>query len=223
MRDAMKTNEEIQREAQRMVVAGRSYRKEHRGVGGGVVPLPRVLVQLPDVQITRKADVAAPGSDTRLVNRHRHIEAAFDDDALIFRLMERETEAAGSTVATRSSDPVEVMVSRSGFDLLHAGYEMVEEDRLFERLAPYSERIEDREDRDPVDDREVAEVEAVLETHLLPPSDRLRMKADIVEFLEGRLEAGVFIAHAIDRQCAREGQRERHTQRHEHRLTINES
>jgi len=218
----MKTNEEIQREAQRMVMAGRRYGEEHRGVVGEVVPLPRVLVQLPDVQVTRKAEVAAPGSETRLVNRHRHIEAAFEDDALIFRLMERETEPANATVATRTGDPVEVMVSRSGFDLLHAGYEMVEEDRLFERLAPYSERIEERDARDPVDEHEVAEVEAVLETHLLPPSDRLRMKADIVEFLEGRLEAGVFIAHAIDRQCAREGQRQSRTQRHEHKLTINE-
>jgi hypothetical protein len=74
-----------------------------------------------------------------------------------------------------------------------------------------------------LDEREVAEVEAVLETHLLPPSDRLRMKADVVEFLEGRLDAGVFIAHAIDRLCAREGQRQGHAQRHELKLTINES
>ncbi len=219
----MKTNDEIQREAQRLVMLGRSYRDEHRGTASGVVPLPRVLVQLPDVQVTRKAEVAPPGSETRLVNRHRHIEAAFEDDALIFRLMERETEAPGAPVLARASDPTEVMVSRSGFDLLHAGYEMVEEDRLFERLAPYSERIEERDGRDPVDEREVAEVEAVLETHLLPPSDRLRMKADIVEFLEGRLEAGVFIAHAIDRQCAREGQRQGHAQHHELKLTINES
>ncbi len=219
----MKTNEEIQREAQRMVVAGRSYRDEHRGTAGEVVPLPRVLVQLPDVQVTRKPETGSPGSESQRVNRHRHIEAAFEDGALIFRLMERETAAGESATMVRAGEPTEVMVSRSGFDLLHAGYEMVEEDRLFERLAPYTERIEERDGRDPLDEREVAEVEAVLETHLLPPSDRLRMKADIVEFLEGRLEAGVFIAHAIDRLCAREGQRQGHAQRHELKLTINES
>lgn len=166
----MKTNEEIQREAQRMVVAGRSYRDEHRGDAGGVVPLPRVLVQLPDVQVTRKAETGSPGSESQLVNRHRHIEAAFEDDALIFRLMERETATGDAATLVRSGEPTEVMVSRSGFDLLHAGYEMVEEDRLFERLAPYSERIEERDGREPLDEREVAEVEAVLETHLLPPS-----------------------------------------------------
>ena len=51
-----------------------------------------------------------------------------------------------------------------------------------------------------IDDREVAEVETILETHLLPASDRMRTKAEIVEYLEGRLEPGVFIAHAIDRE-----------------------
>ena len=219
----MKTNEEIQREAQRMVVLGRSYRDEHRGTAGEGVPLPRVLVQLPDVQVTRKAETGSPASESQLVTRHRHIEAAFEDDALIFRLMERETATGDAATMVRASEPTEVMVSRSGFDLLHAGYEMVEEDRLFERLAPYAERIEKRDERNPVDEREVSEVEAVLEAHLLAPSDRLRMKADVVEFLEGRLEAGVFIAHAIDRLCAREGQRLGHAQHHELKLTINES
>jgi hypothetical protein len=187
------------------------------------VPLPRVLVQFPDVQVTRKPETGAPGSESQRVNRHRHIEAAFEDDALIFRLMVRETATGDAATVVRGGEPTEVMVSRSGFDLLHAGYEMVEEDRLFERLAPYTERIEERDGRDPLDEREVAEVEAVLETHLLPPSDRLRMKADVVEFLEGRLEAGVFIARAIDRLCAREVQRQGHAQRHELKLTINES
>ena len=43
------------------------------------------------------------------------------------------------------------------------------------------------------------------------------------EYLEGRMEPGVFIAHAIDRLCAREGQQQVQTQRHALRLTINES
>ena len=219
----MKTNEEIQREALRMVGLGRSYRDKYRGTAGEVVPLPRVLVQLPDVQVTRKAETNPPGSASQLVNRHRHIEAAIENDALIFRLMERETTVGDAATAVRSGEPTEVMVSRSGFDLLQAGYERVEEDRLFERLAPYAERMEEPDVCDPLDEREVAEVEAVLETHLLLPSDRLRMKADVVAFLEGRVETRVFIAHTIDRLCAREGQRQGHAHRHELKLTINES
>jgi hypothetical protein len=219
MRDVMKTNEEIQREAQRMLDLGRQYREQHRGASGEVVPLPRVLVQLPDVQVSRPA---VPGSDaeSRIVTRQRHIEAAIADDGMIYRLMERETELGA--VSGAQAEVSEVMVSRAGFDLLHAGYEMVEEDRLFELLTPYSERAENRSDGERIDDREVAEVETILETHLLPASDRMRTKAEIVEYLEGRLEPGVFIAHAIDRLCAREGQQQVQTQRHALRLTINE-
>lgn len=219
----MKTNEEIQREAQRMVVQGRQYRDEHRSISPGVVPLPRVLVQLPTVQITRQPDVISPASESRLVNRHRHVEAAFAGEALIYRLVEQETENTAPSAAAKTSEPTEVMVSRSGFDLLHAGYEMVEEDRLFERLAPFGGRMEERDSLEEANEREISEVERVVEAHLLPPSDRMRMKADIVEFLEGRLEPGIFISHAIDRLAAREGRRQAHVQHHELKLSITES
>jgi len=215
----MKTNEEIQHEAQRMIDLGRQYREQHRSGGGEVVPLPRVLVQLPDVQVSRPSGNAA---EARVVTRQRHIEAAMTDDGMIYRLMERETDLGAISAPGAQAEASEVMVSRAGFDLLHAGYEMVEEDRLFELLAPYSERAENRSDGETVDDREVAEVETILETHLLPASDRLRTKAEIFEYLEGRLEPGVFIAHAIDRLCAREGQRQAQTQHHAIRLTIDE-
>jgi hypothetical protein len=93
---------------------------------------------------------------------------------------------------------------------------MVEEDRMTELLAPYADRSEIAEGS--ADDRTVAEVEEILETGLLAESDRLQAKAEIIEFLEGRLEASTFIAHAIDRQCARESLHERQTQRHEMKL-----
>ncbi len=206
-----------------MAVLGHDYRDEHRGTSGKVVPLPRVLAQLPDVQVAHTAENGGQGSTPWLVIRHRHIEAEFEDDALIFRLIERESVAGDGTSPVRMRKAAEVMASPSGFDVLQAGYAMVEADRLLERLAPYAEPIAEQDGREPATEREVAEVEAIIENHLLPPSDRLRSKADIVEFLEGRLEAGVFITHAIDRLCAREGQRQGHTQRHELKLTINES
>lgn len=216
----MKTNEEIQREAQRMLDLGRQYQEEHRGAVSEVVPLPRVLVQFPDVQLSRPADNEA---GARVVTRQRHIEAAMAGDGLTYRLMERETEPGAASAPATQAEASEVMVSRAGFDLLHAGYEMVEEDRLFELLIPYSERAERRSGDEAADDREVTEVEALLETHLLPASDRLRSKAEIVEYLEGRLEPGVFIARTIDRLCAREGQSQVQNQRHAIRLTIDES
>jgi hypothetical protein len=89
-------------------------------------------------------------------------------------------------------------------------------------LEPYAERSEDPHCTEPADAPTVAEVEAILETNLLPHSDQIRTKAEITEFLEGRLEPSVFIAHAIERQCARDDWRESMTQRHEIKLTIDE-
>jgi hypothetical protein len=217
----MKTTEEIQREAQRMIVLGRQYRDEQRqaGVGAEIVPLPRVLVRLPDSQATIRPAGNAGAEGIQTINRQRHIEAAMEHDELVYRLMERESATTGAGSVVRESEPAILMVSRSGFDLLHTGYQLVEEDRLTEALAPYAGR---RDGDEPADERTIGEIEEVLETNLLAHSDRLRTKAEIVEFLEGRLEASAFIARAIDRQCARECRREAQTERHDMRIAVDE-
>ena len=115
----------------------------------------------------------------------------------------------------REGQPETVMFSRSGFDLLLAGYELVEEERLAEALAPYADRDELKSDPETV-----GKIEAILETSELPVADRMRAKAEIMDFLEGRLDANEFIEHAIDRQRLREVCAERQTQRSEMRLTI---
>jgi hypothetical protein len=131
-------------------------------------------------------------------------------------------ETTGSGRVVRDDAPLVVMFGESAFDTLRTGYELAEEERLAELLTPFAERSEDRDCSEPADGETVAEVEAILETNLLPPTDRLRTKAEIAEFLEGRLEASVFIAHAVERQCAREGRCERLAERHEIKLTIDE-
>ena len=143
-------------------------------------------------------------------------------DELVYRLMEQETEVTGSGRIVREAAPSVVMLGGSAFDALHTGYELAEEERLGELLTPYAERIEDREGSEPADGETVAEVEALLETDLLPLGDRIRTKAEIAEFLEGRLEPSAFIARAIERHCVRGDPRERLTERHEIKLTINE-
>jgi hypothetical protein len=137
--------------------------------------------------------------------------------------MEQEREMTGAGKIIRDDEPSVIMVSKSGFDLLHTGYELAEEDRLAELLTPYAEYAEDDPGEGPVDERSIAEVEEILETSLLSNSARLRARVEIVEFLEGRLEPSVFIEHAIDRQCAREGPREDQRRLQELRLTIGES
>lgn len=219
----MKTHNEIQHEAQRMIALGRSYRDEQRQLGHGptVVPLPRVLARLPDSVTTSRE----PGTED--VHRHRwqrYIEAAIERDELVYRLQEKETVTKTSGQLVREEAPAAILVSHSGFDLLHSGYEMAEEDRLGELLAPYADFSEGR-GGEAADERTVEEVEEILGTVALPPSDRLRAKAEVVEFLEGRLEPSRFIERCIDRQCAREGPRhaESQSRRQEMRLSTHES
>jgi hypothetical protein len=202
----MKTNQEIQAEAQRLLVLGSQFQNEQRIVSGGATAVaePRVMVNLP-------VNAATPG-------RERHVEAVIAGGALLFRLMERETDRAASDRNERDDEASVVVSSASAYDVLKTGYELAEEERLAAALERYAERSDDP--ADPADDETVAEVEAIVETKLLPPTDRLRTKAEIVEFLEGRLEPSVFIARAIKRQCSREGCREHLAERHELKLTM---
>jgi hypothetical protein len=199
----MKTNQEIQAEARQMLALGRQYQVEQRIVSANApfAAEPRVLVNLP-------ATAAAPGHE-------RHVEATIAGGALLFRLMERETDRPD---AERDDEASVVASSASAYDVLRTGYELVEEERLAAALERYAERSEDR--ADPVDGETVTEVEAILETNLLPPTERLRTKVEIVEFLEGRLEPSVFISRAIERQCSREGDREHLAERQELKLTM---
>lgn len=190
------------------MVLGNQYQNEQRMVSASAsaVAVPRVLANLP----------MGPGTP----GRERHAEVAVVGGALVFRLMERETDVPGSDRGERDADGTVLASSPSAYDVLSAGYEMAEEERLSAALERYTDRSEDR--ADPADGETVAEVEAVLETSLLPAADRLRTKAEVVEFLEGRLEPSALIARNIERQCSREGYGERLTERHQLKLTIGE-
>jgi hypothetical protein len=214
----MRPHREIQNEAERLVLLGREYLAERRSLAGegSIVALPRVLARLPESRVTIANPMLADTSDARQQHRERHIEADIENDELMFRLIEREHQLDTDGKVLREGEPESIMVSRSGFDLLLAGYELVEEERLAEALAPYADRDGDLKS----DPQAVAQIEEILETSELPVADRMRAKAEIVDFLEGRLEAGEFIEHAIDRQRLREVCAERQTHRSEMRLTI---
>jgi hypothetical protein len=189
----MKTKQEIQAEARHVMALGRLYLNEQRIVSAStpVAAESRVLVNLP-------VDAATP-------RRERHIEATIAGGALLFQLVERETDRAD---AERDDETSIVVSSTSAYDVLRTGYELAEEERLAAALERYAERSEDHVD--PADGETVAEVEAILETNLLPNTERLRTRMEAVEFLEGHLEPSVFIARVIERQCSREHLAERH-------------
>lgn len=213
----MRPHREIQSEAERLVLSGREYLAERRALAaeGSIVALPRVLARLPDSRVTVVGAALSEESDAAQQHRERHIEADIENDELLFRMIEREHQLDADGRVLREGQPETVMFSRSGFDLLLAGYELVEEERLAEALAPYADRDELKSDPETV-----GKIEAILETSELPVADRMRAKAEIMDFLEGRLDANEFIEHAIDRQRLREVCAERQTQRSEMRLTI---
>jgi hypothetical protein len=149
------------------------------------------------------------------------VAAAIVGGALVFRLMERETDLVGADRDERDGESSLVAASASAYDVLRTGYEMAEEDRLTAQLERFAERSEDRADT--ADGESVAEVETIVEADLLSPADRLRTKAEAVEFLEGRLDRRAFIAQVVERQCSRaEGYRERVVERRELKLTVGE-
>jgi hypothetical protein len=214
----MKTKSEIQAEAQQLTILGHQYQNEQSQVvvSDAVIAMPRVLMTLPEPQLAARPVPVAEGEASLAPLNVRHIEAALEGGELVFRLMERETDYSGAS----DDAPSPVMSSRSAYDVLRSGYELAEEERLGAELGRLAERSEDRDE--PAHGESVAEVEAILETNLLPHADRLRTKAEIVEFLSGRMEPSTFIANAVERQCEREGHVERRSQRHEIRLTIDE-
>ena len=203
----MKTNQEIVAEAQQLVVSGRLLLNEKRIAASrsSAVRESRELLSLP-------MSTAASG-------RARHVEATFVDGALGFRLTERETHLLTSDRSERDEESAIIASSDSAYDVLRLGYELAEEERLAAALERYVERSEDS--GDPADGETVAEVEAIRETNLLSHADRLRTKAEAIEFLEGRLKPSALIAHAVERQCSRDGV-ETQTERNEMRLTIGE-
>lgn len=219
----MKTNEEIKEEAQRLTTLAHRYREEHRPVLAttNVVPLPQVLSRLPDAVVTRRT-LTPRDPLPHTLRRERHVEAAMYGGDVMFRLVEKETETNAVGEMVRESPAEIVMTEANGYDVLRVGYEMAEEDRLGEALVPFAARAEQSAEGASAQESDVAEVEEVLDTHQLSPAVRLRAKADIVEFLEGRLEPNLFITRAIDRQRLRERSVERLEHREELTLSIDE-
>ena len=216
----MKTNQEIQVEAGRLVALGSRYRDEHRermkmGIGSAV---PRVVAQFPESRVTSLHDAARESDSVHVHRFQRVIDALMVDDKLVYRLLEKETETNGLGVIVREDKTPEVlMFGRSGVELLFAGYELIDEERLAESLTPFAEP-EEGEDKATV----AREMETVLETDLLSAAERMRSKLDIQEFLDGRLEAHAFIARAIERQRTRASVCETMSVRNEIKLTLDE-
>ncbi|MFT3784167.1 MAG: hypothetical protein QM790_19335 [Nibricoccus sp.] len=204
----MKTNQEIRNEAQQLAILGRQFKNEQRVATDNVAlaTTVRTLMHFP-------SDQANFGSS-------RRVDAAIDDGALVFRLMEIDKHDLVGQPGESANEGTLILASAEVRDVLSAGYVLAEEERLSSALEPYAERSEESDD--PADDETVAEVETILEAEHLSAADRMRTRAEIVGFLEGQIKPSVLIGRAIERQCAREEFREAVVERHELKLTIGE-
>lgn len=204
----MKTNQEIKSEAQQLTLLGRQFQNEQRlaSVGTVLVAAPRALMHF-------SANPISSGVE-------RRVDVAMDDGAVVFRLMETGANDLDSQQDKDAGEGTLILSSSEASDVLSAGYVLAEGERLASALEPYAELSE--QCADPADDETVAEVETILEAEHLSPADRMRTRAEVVGFLEGRIKPSVLIGRAIERQCAREVFREAMIERHEMKLTIGE-
>lgn len=204
----MKTHQEILVESRRIEELGRQFSDDQRRAIAGLLrgdPAPRLLMTFPDSVIPQRF----PGDgeqdeDARAQIRGRWIEVAMQEGALEYRLM--QAEAAGASDGSAGPKALLLVGSDSAFDVLEEGYELAEQERLGELLAPYAERAEADELVDSIDPAVVEEIETIIGAGEFSAAGRLGTRADIVEFLEGRIEPSAFIKAAISRGYYRDGE-----------------
>ncbi len=213
----MKTRQQIQTEAHELARLGGEYRAESLRLAtpGTLVPASRELVRLPS-WAPAPSVTSAPSP-----HRVRSIDAVLTEhDALLYRVVERE-EYNGDRADARETTDV-LLVATSAYEALAAGYTLSEEDRLAGQLGPYADSGE--HERSIQDNAAmIAEVEAILETDQLPHSGRLRSRLDVIDFLDGRMEANELISRTLARQFTRDMHREGFAEHHELRLTVEEA
>jgi hypothetical protein len=197
----MKSHSEILMESRRIEQLGAKFAEDRRrAIAEMMRPMtgPRIVMTFPD-SIVANREEAEDDELRTTITRRRWIEAGWDDGAVVYRLIEDETETAPWGEVVRESGPSYVLGSDSAFDALVEGYELNEQERLGRLLTPYAERGETGELLGTVDPSLVREVELIIGSDDFPVASRIAAKAGIVAFLEGRIDASEFIGAAISR------------------------
>lgn len=215
----MKTKEEILVEAQLVTSLGREYQAEQ--IGGPqrtvVVSAPRILMVLDDpVEPRWLTRFGSEESDEP--SHERYVAATVENGDLVFHLMERD--AGFIDIGQEDDTAFAITSSFSAYDVLRVGYELAESERLAAAVELYAETAAVSDD--PAQREKVTELAGILELDRLPVADRLRAKAEIMEFLEGRLGPSEFIAHAVERQYSPDTYRANLSWRNELRFTVGE-
>jgi hypothetical protein len=184
-------------------------------------PLVGLLTTLPPVVVHARNGMDGDPQTIRRYRIVREIEVALDSEPSEYRLKEERFELMTAERAVSIFGPYVAMVGDSVRGMLEEGYERNAQDEMMERLFPILDSIDERENNE-VTPEEIAEVERRLELPSLSAVARLRARAEIVDFLDGRLAAGDFIAHVVDWQGASKDERETVTERRGIRLLMDE-
>jgi hypothetical protein len=210
----MKTRSEIEAEARQLTVLAREYEVEQGRLGLSTSSVSRILTLLPAPQQTFEVQSA------QSFLRERAVVASVEKGELFFRLVERDIEAPLGRESSSEAPWANVMDSSSVLEILRFGYERREEERLVHALSAFAERAE--ESGETADSDDEAEIDSIVEANLLPPSDRMRIRADITDFVAHRISQREMIARTLRHHFYREESPERMAVRHELKLTIGE-
>lgn len=184
-------------------------------------PLVGLLTTLPQVVVHAREGMDGDPQTIRRYRIVREIEVALDSEPAEYRLREERFELMTADRVVAIFGSYVAMVGDSVRGMLEEGYERNVQDEMMERLFPILDSLDERENNE-VTPEEIAEVEKRLELPPLSPAERLRARAEIADFLDGRLKAGDFIAHAIDWQSVGQGEREAVAERRGIRILMDE-
>lgn len=237
----MKTALEIMIEARRLEALAETQRTEFRQneatirarlasaqsdpeslTSGRRSPFDGLLTTLPPVVIHSRDGADGDLETIRRYRIVREIDVSLNSEPAEYRLREERFELMSADRAVSIFGPYVALVGDSVQGMLEEGYERNAEDEMMDRLFPILDTLDERE-KGEVTAEEIAEVEKLLELPPLSAATRLRARGEIVDFLEGRLEAGDFIAHALDWQGGRQAENETMTEQRGIRLSMEET
>ena len=130
----------------------------------------------------------------------RHIAAVQTETGSEFRLVEEEFVSNPAGELVRHYEPLEIATDGGALGIVNAGFQRLDEDRLWERIEPVVARIEANGFTEGEQAEAVAELDRSVSELALSATARMRMRIDMIDLLEGRLEMGDFVARTVARQ-----------------------
>lgn len=197
----MRTRNQLEIEARRIEQAARDSVPSWQAAGESTLAVaavgPLQLFAFPESTVRFNGPEIQGPLSHRMV---RHIDVLQRPSGVEYRLIEEEFIFTADGEPVRHYDPIELVTSDDALDVLSAGYQRLDEDRLAERIEAVVDRIEAKSLDEPASVEDLAEIEKATAELALTATAKMRTKADAIDMLEGRLEPGDFVARSIGRQ-----------------------